>query len=80
MSETKKGKCLECGLELANSNSFGYHSHCVDLAHERQKKEADKNFPFVVVGWDGVEIDRFKSEDEADEFLYNLQNAEIQQR
>lgn len=80
MSETKQGICLECEIALSNPNSFGYHSHCADIAHERSNKEADKNFPFVVVGFDGAEIDRFKSEDEAEEFLYNIKNAEIERR
>lgn len=80
MSDTKQGICLECGKPLDNPTSFGYHPSCADMAHKRTNDEADKNFPFVVVGWDGIEIDRFKTKSEAEDFLYNIKHSEIECR
>ena len=80
MSETKQGVCLECGTPLSNPNSFGYHPHCADIAHDRANKEADEKFPFVVTGFDGVEIDRFKTKSEAEDFIFNIKNSDIECR
>ena len=80
MSETKQGVCLECGTPLSNPNSFGYHPHCADIAHDRANKEADEKFPFVVIGFDGLEIDRFKTKSEAEDFIFNIKNSDIECR
>ena len=80
MSETKQGICLECGKPLQNPASFGYHYNCADIAHERTNKEADEKFPFVVVDSEGCELDRFNTQEKADEYLYRIRNAEIERK
>lgn len=72
-----KGICIECGEALEDSGAYGYHTACADKAFEREDIALDKRLPFVVVASNGAELKRFAFEEEAKEYLFNIQNAEI---
>lgn len=79
--EDKKGICLECGEPLLNPTSYGYHSTgCAEIAHKREEDRVNKEFPFVLVGSDGNDIERFKTMSEAEDYFFNVRHASIEER
>ena len=78
--EKKQGICLECCKPLTNQKSYGYHSGCAEIAHKREEDRVNKEFPFVLVGSDGNDIERFKTMSEAEDYFFNVRYASIEER
>lgn len=75
-----QGICFECNEPLPFPDTYGYHTHCAKIAHERTEKEADLTSPYVIVDLYGDEIDRFSTREQAEDYLHRLQGAEIEVR
>jgi len=76
----KKGICSECNKPLRNPKALGYHSMCAIKLYARLDKEKDENFPFVILDTEGVEINRYKKLEDAEDFLFSIHNAIIEDR
>ncbi len=72
-----KGVCMECNKPLSDENSFGHHKECAVRVHNREELEVNINFPFVIYGEDGEELNRFALKEEAEYYLHNVRNAEL---
>jgi len=70
---SNKGKCLECGVPLSDPGSTGYCMPCAETVYERQRKE----FPFAVVDGNGQAMEGFRTEAEAQDYLWSVRRAEI---
>jgi hypothetical protein len=68
-------KCFECGKPMVN---VGYCcGACAKIAHARHRSVVDAKYPFIVMGGDGQEVDRFATEQEAEDYLDVIRRAYI---
>jgi len=76
--DCKQGICMDCGDSLIIPTSWGLCIPCSRTSWAKHEKEVDEKFPFIIIGGNGQEIDRFATEPEADEYLDNIRNAKIE--
>ena len=72
-----KGICAYCQNPLDIPSKYGYHADCASAVYKESQEQLDKDFPHVVVGLDGAEIDRFKTDDLANGYWDNIRYSKI---
>jgi hypothetical protein len=74
----KKGICHECGDPLENSSAIGYHDRCARLVYERETRESNIKFPFIVRDGEDNELDVFTTKEEANDFLTRMKMVYVE--